>query len=136
VLHRARAAVRRPVVAERRSLSRDAALERAADASVDGPSLAFVEGARRRVRVEACEPERFVDVDVPEPRDRSLVQECRLHGRLPLGEPLTQEAGGEALSQGLRAVLHREVRLELARLEKEPGSEAPDIPVGDVRSIV
>jgi hypothetical protein len=45
------------------------------------------------------------------------------HGELPLQGLATQPPG-------------REVRVELSRLEQLPGAEAPDIAVGDVRSVV
>ena len=86
--------------------------------------------------MEAREPQRLVDVDVPEPRHRPLVEERRLYGRLAVFQPPGEEAGGKAPLERLGTDLDREVRLELPRLEQEPRAEAPDIPIADVRSIV
>ena len=50
----------------------------------------------------------------------------------PRGELLRAERRIERLGPDARV----EIRIELPGLEQEPGAEAPDVAVGDVRSIV
>ena len=81
-------------------------------------------------------PERLVGVDVPHAGDRALVEDRRLHGRAapgePLGEVLRPIRGRERLTPDARV----DVRVDLVRLEQEPGAEAPDVAVGNIRSVV
>ena len=81
-------------------------------------------------------PERLVDVDVPEAGERALVEERGLDRRATLREPLAETRRREERVERLLADARREIRLELARLEHEPGAEAPDVAVRDVRSVV
>jgi hypothetical protein len=62
-------------------------------------------------------PERFVDVDVPEPRDRSLIEEGRLDRCAPAFEPLRQPACRKGAPERLGAESRFEVRLELTGFE-------------------
>ena len=81
-------------------------------------------------------PERLVGVDVPDAGDRPLIEDRRLHRRPParqlLGEVLRPVSGGERLAADARV----EVGLHLGRLEQQPGAEAADVAIGDVRSVV
>ena len=87
-------------------------------------------------RAKARAPEGLVRVDVADPRDGTLVEEHGLDRRTPSGqrrcEPCRRERGGERL----RPEPGREVVVQLVPLEHEPGSEAPDVSVDDVRSVV
>src|SRR5207245_9482026 len=69
-------------------------------------------------------------------RHGPLVEQRRFHGSPPPCQALRQSPGREAALQGLDAHPVREVRLELAGLEQEPRAEAPNVAVGDVRSVV
>src|SRR5205807_7105872 len=94
VLHRAAVAVRGPVVAERRSLSLYADLERPPDASSHGGDPVGVEAAGGAERTNARVPERLAGVEVSEPRHRALVEERRLHRRPPACQAVRQLLGG------------------------------------------
>ena len=81
-------------------------------------------------------PQRFVDVDVPEPCHRSLVEErsldrCAAAFELPT-EPSRRERSLERLDP--ESVI--EVRLELAGLEQLPGAKSADVALCDIRSVV
>src|SRR4051812_32121361 len=78
-LHPAFAAVGEPVVAERRALASDAELERGADRLVQAANLGGPQRQRRPQRVDLGAPEGLVDVDVPHPGERPLVEERGLH---------------------------------------------------------
>src|SRR5262249_18460375 len=78
VLDRASAAVGEAIVAKRRSLSGEPVLERRTDPAVQSPEFVAVEAGGRPEWVESCAPQRLVDVDVPQPRERPLVEERRL----------------------------------------------------------
>ena len=86
--------------------------------------------------MEARPPERLVGVDVPHAREQALVEDERLQGRAPAGDPVGEGPRRERPAERLGADPLREVRLELAGLEEQPGSEAADVAVGDVRSVV
>src|SRR5207249_7921904 len=75
VLHRARCTFRRAVVAQRRSLSCDARVQRATDAAMKFAELAAVEFPRRPSGIDSCPPQRLVGVDVPYARQNALVEE-------------------------------------------------------------
>jgi len=86
--------------------------------------------------VDLCPPQCLVDVDVPEPGNRSLIEERRLDG---CASPF--ELGGEAASseralEWLQPEPLLEVRLQLAGLEQLPRAEAPNVSIRDVRSVV
>ncbi len=63
-------------------------------------------------------PERLVGVDVPEPGDRPLVEERRLHRRPPAGEPRAEVARREARPSGSGPSRAARYALELPRLEQ------------------
>ena len=86
--------------------------------------------------MEARPPERFVRVDVPDAREDALVEDDGLERRLAAGEAVGERARGEAAAERLLADPLGEVRLELAGLEEQPRAEAPDVSIGDVRSVV
>ena len=81
-------------------------------------------------------PERLVDVDVPEPGQRPLVEQRGLQRGAATFQPLAQALRREGCDERLLAEARAEVRLELARLEQQPGAEAPDIAVGDLAAVV
>ena len=103
---------------------------------MQAPQLVAVDALRRAQRVDARAPQRLVDVDVPEAGERALVEERGLDRRAPLREPLAEPCRREERIERLLADARREVRRELARLEQEPGAEAADVAVGDVRAVV
>ncbi len=81
-------------------------------------------------------PERFVDVDVPEPRHRSLIEQRSLDRCAAACKSLRELACREGALERLDAESLFEVRLELVYLEQLPGPEAADITVSNVRSVV
>src|SRR3954452_7446982 len=81
-------------------------------------------------------PERLVGVDVPDAGDRALVEERRLDRRLPLLQARRQRRRREGGAERLLAEPRIEVRVELVRLEQQPGAEAADVAIGDVRAVV
>jgi len=117
-------------------LARDAELERAADRPVEARHLGAVELTRGSERVDARAPERLVRIDVPDAGDRTLVEKRRLRGCASTFERSSERGGGERSVERLPADTHAQVLVELARLEEEPRSEAADVAVGDVRSVV
>ena len=92
--------------------------------------------AGRAQRVQPRPPQRLVRVDVPNAREDALVEDDRLQGRAPAREAVDERSRRERAAEWLDADLGREVRLEVRRLEQEPGAEAPHVPVCDVRSVV
>jgi hypothetical protein len=103
---------------------------------VHGLHLVGCELVRRRERVDLRAPERLVGVDVPDPGDRALVEDRGLDRRAPglelLGEVLRLVRGVEWLATDARV----EVGVHVGRFEQEPGAEAADVAIGDVRSVV
>src|SRR4051812_50206078 len=81
-------------------------------------------------------PERFVDVDVPEPGHRPLVEQRGLERSAPplqsLGEALRREASAERLV----AEPALQVGIRLFRLEQLPGAEPAPVAGGDIASLV
>src|SRR5262245_45385585 len=101
VLHPARAAVRRAVVAKRRALALDAGPERGSNAAVKRPQLVLAQLAGRSQRVHPRTPERLIGVDVPDARQPALVEDHGLHRRPPVGESLGQAPRRERRRQRL-----------------------------------
>src|SRR5581483_7166587 len=132
VLHRSALAVRQRVVAQRRAPARDSTLERCANRPMERLHLVELERSRRCQRMDARPPQRLVGVDVPDAGDRALVEDRSLHRRFPAGEPRGEIAGAEAVGERLAADAGVEVRIQLARLEQEPGAEAADVAERDV----
>jgi hypothetical protein len=81
-------------------------------------------------------PERLVDVDVPEPCNRSLIEERGLDGCASPFELGGEAARSERALEWLQAEPLLEVGLQLAGLEQLPCPEAPNVSIGDVRSVV
>jgi len=81
-------------------------------------------------------PERLVDVDVPEPRHRSLIEQRGFDRCAAALESPREPARRERALERLDAESLFEVRLELVYLEQLPGPEAADITVSNVRSVV
>jgi hypothetical protein len=86
--------------------------------------------------VDPGAPERLVGIDVPDPGKATLVEEHGFHRRAAADERFSQPPGGERRGKRLRSDACVEVRRDLTRLEKQPCSEAPDISIDDVRSVV
>ena len=116
MLHPARLAVRRRVVADGRALPREASLERAPHGAVETLDVLRVEITRRSQRMDARPPERLVDVDVPHSRNRSLVEERCLDRRAPPGEPLAERPRRETATEGLLPQARAEERLDVVWL--------------------
>ena len=116
LLHRARRPVRLRIGAERGALPLDSryGARREWHGSA-APTSRLRDVVRGSQRAHARTPERFVGVDVPEPGHDPLIEEDGLERRAPAGELLDQPARGEPRPEWLRAVLRREVRLELRR---------------------
>ena len=98
--------------------------------------LVEVERRGRGERMDARPPQRLVGVDVPDPRDRALVEEHRLHRRPPSGELLREMLHPVRALERLPPHPRVDVRVCFVGLEEEPGAEAPDVTVRDVRAVV
>jgi hypothetical protein len=98
--------------------------------------LSGIETGRRPKGIEPRAPERLVDVDVPHPGKRPLVQERSLERRAAARQALAELRGREERVERLVADPGAEVGLRLLRLEEQPGSEAPNVPVCDIRAVV
>src|SRR3954471_197161 len=81
-------------------------------------------------------PERLVDVDVPQARNRALIEQRRLQRRAPLCQLLAQALRGERPLQRLAAEAAREGGVPFLRLEPGPRPQAPDVAIRDVRAVV
>ena len=86
--------------------------------------------------MDPCAPESFVDVDVAHSGKGALVQERGLHRSAAARETCAQLGRREAIGQRLRAKARVEVGIELVRLQHEPGAEASDVAIRNVRSVV
>jgi hypothetical protein len=86
--------------------------------------------------VDLCSPQRFVDVDVPEPRHRSLIEERSLDRRAAAFELPTEPSCCERPLERLDPESLFEVRLELAGLEQLPGAEPAYVAVRNIRIVV
>jgi hypothetical protein len=117
-------------------LSREAVLERRTDRAMESAQLTPVEAGRLAKRIEARPPERLVGVDVPHSGERALVEERCLQGRAATRQALAEPGRREQGIERLVADTGGDVRLRLPRLEQEPRSEAPDVSVRDIRSVV
>ena len=135
-LHRAFGPVGGAVVAERGALTRDPEPERAPDRPHERAELLLCQFVAGSERVELRPPERLVRVVVPDAGEEALVEDERLPRRAPAGDPVGERSCRERPAERLCPDALGQVRLELARLEKQPRTEAADVPVGDVRSVV
>ena len=98
--------------------------------------LAGVEAPRLAQRMDAGAPERLVGVDVPDARDGALVEDRRLDRCAASGQPRGELSRREGGIERLRPEARGEIRLDLVRLEQEPGAEPPHVPVGERRAVV
>jgi hypothetical protein len=135
-LHLSGGAVGVSVIAQSRALAGNASPERALDSAHQRFELRGIHVAGRAQRVEARPPQRLVRVDVPNACEDALVEDNGLQGRAPACEAVDERSRRERPAERLDADLGREVRLEVRRLELEPGAEAPHVPVCDIRSVV
>ena len=85
--------------------------------------------------MEARPPERLVCVDVPTPA-KSLWSRTSAFSGAAAGDPVGEGARRERPAERLGPDPLREVGVELAGLEEEPGSETAHVAVGDVRVVV
>ena len=85
--------------------------------------LVGVQALRRTEGMDPRAPERLVDVDVPEPGNRALVEQRGLDRRVAFLERRGECPRAEAAIQWLRAQPGVEVRVDLARLQEQPGTE-------------
>ena len=67
---------------------------------MEAAKLVRVELTRRPERMEPRAPERLVDVDVPEPRNRPLIEKRRLERGLAPLEASTERPGRERAASG------------------------------------
>jgi hypothetical protein len=136
VLHATAATIRSRVVAETRALPLHAGSESVLDRPGQPCELAFSKRPRRAKRMQLRAPQRFVDVDVPEPGDRSLIEERSLDRRAAAFESLSEPARCERPLERLDAQSFFEVRLELTGLEQLPRAEPADVSICDIRFVV
>jgi hypothetical protein len=111
-------------------------LESLADAAVEAPELRAIQTGCNAEWIQPRPPERLVDVDVPHPGEDALVEKRRLERRPPTRQPLPESRRGEERVEWLVPDAGVEIGLRLLWLEKQPGAEAADIAVRDVRSVV
>ena len=81
-------------------------------------------------------PERLVGVDVPDARDRALVEDRRLDRGSPALELLAPGASPDTAASGSRPDARIDIGVHFGRFEQQPRAEAPNIAVGDVRTVV
>src|SRR5262245_31173244 len=129
-------ATRVRAVAEVGPLAHDPVPKRTANAPAQSAHLVRRELSRRPQRMDARMPQGLVRVDVPQARDRPLVEHGGLDGRLTSGQAAFEERGGEPRPERFRPEAGREVVVELVRAQHDPGSETPDVAVDDVSPVV
>ena len=110
--------------------------ERLADALEEALGLCEVEGRRRAQGMDLRPPQRLVRIDVPHARKDALVEQDGFDRRPSPGEERLDRLCGEPAVEQFFPHSGREIRLELSRLQQQPGAEAADVTVGDVRSVV
>jgi hypothetical protein len=93
-------------------------LESRADAAMEASQLGAVEARRRAKRVQPRAPERLVDVDVPHPGKRPLVEERSLERGAAARQALPELGGREERVERLVADPGVEIGLRLGRLEE------------------
>jgi len=98
--------------------------------------LGAVEAGGAAKRIEPRAPQRLVDVDVPHPRKRALVEQRSLERGAATSQALAEPGGCEERVERLVADPRTEVGLRLFWLEEQPGTEAPNVPVRNIRSVV
>jgi len=136
VLHAAPSTVRGGVVAQAGALPLDSRSQSVLDRAGEARELAFSKRPCRTKWVELRPPQRLVDIDVPEPRDRPLIEERGLDRCAAAFEPLPEPARCERALERLHAEPLFEVRVELAGFEQLPRAESADVAIRDVRTVV
>jgi hypothetical protein len=136
VLHGPLLTVRSRVVAQARALPPDCGFQCVLDCTCQTRELVLVEHACRAKRVDLRPPQRFVDVDVPEPGHRSLIEERSLDRCAPAFELLTKPSRRERSLERLDPESLFEVGLELTGLEQLPGTEPAHVAVRNIRTVV
>jgi hypothetical protein len=136
VLHGPLLTVRSRVVAQARALPPDRRFQCLLDRTCQTRELVLGERACGAKRVDLRAPQCFVDVDVPEPGHRSLIEERGLdRGAAAFGLP-TEPSRRERSLERLDPESVIEVRLEFAGLEQLPGAEAAHVAVRNIRTVV
>ncbi len=82
------------------------------------------------------EPQRLVGVDIPDARDRPLVEKRRLDRRPPTLERPAECGRRECSLERLAPDPRREVFIKLTGLEEEPRAETPHVAIGELRPVV
>ena len=81
-------------------------------------------------------PERFVRIDVAHARDRALVEKGGFDRSATPSQELSEPFCAERSLQRLTAEALPEVRRQFVFVREQPGAEAPDVAVRDVRAVV
>ena len=136
MLHAPRVSVGRPVVTQRRALSRDSRLECAANAPMKRAYLGLLKLIRRSPWIDPRPPERLIGVDVPHAGEHPLVEKNAFHRATTPGQPLPETASRKGRPERLDAKARCQIWHELVRSEDNPGSKTPDVAIRDVRSVV
>ena len=90
------------IVAEGRAAVGEAVAEDALDGRCELLALCLGQAAGLAARMDPCEKQGLVGVDVAEPRNAALVEQERLDGLLPAADGLREVCRRERVRQGLR----------------------------------
>ena len=90
------------VVAESRAAVGEAVTEDVLDGCCEFLALCLCQAAGLAARIDPCEEQGLVGVDVAEPRNAALVEQERLDGLLPAADGLREVRRRESVRQGLR----------------------------------
>ena len=101
-----------------------------------GLHLVERELVRGRERMHLRAPQRLVRVDVAHAGDGALVEQRCLDRCATVRQPVREVVRAVCAVERLAPDTRVDVRVHFGRLEQEPGSEAPDVAVGDVRPVV
>ena len=90
------------VVSEGRAAVGEAVAEDVLDGFCELLALCLCQAAGLAARMDPCEEQGLIGVDVAEPRDAALVEQERLDGLLPAADGLREVRRRERVRQGLR----------------------------------
>jgi hypothetical protein len=136
VLHAPPSTVRGGIVAQAGALPLDAGFQDVLDRAGEARELTFFKRPCRTKWVELRAPERLVDVDVPEARDRSLIEERSLDRCAAAFKSLSEPRRRERALERLDPESLFEVGLEVLGLEQLPRAESTDVAIREVRTVV
>src|SRR5204862_2573426 len=108
-------------------------LERLDDPAPQTLAVLRLHGTRRREPMKGRPVERFVGVDVPDPRDSELVQEERLERRPPSRRQATQLVRGERVGERLDPEPRAEIAIELRVAEDHAVAESARVAEEEAR---